>query len=199
MRDLQPFGLMYSVRLLEGLTPAPTDLQKQAVMHFVCYVPLTECLLGAMKPPSNLYVIGAAGAVAVTVPTCWYLLSNGPDTSHGHGGHDDGHGESQEESEPEQESKDEAEDKSEEKAEESADDKESDKSEDSDDEKAADTPDTSDDEGESKDGNTVKRIPDAKGGFKKRLESENAITQGEGPTKGGEGEPTDKVISFNTF
>src|SRR4051794_11310428 len=29
----------------------------------------------------------AIGAVAVTVPTCWYLLQSGPEKSHGHGDH----------------------------------------------------------------------------------------------------------------
>ncbi|KAL9118703.1 MAG: hypothetical protein Q9187_004750 [Circinaria calcarea] len=35
---------------------------------------------------------GAAGAIAVTVPTCWYLLQPDPNKSHGHG-HEEGHGE----------------------------------------------------------------------------------------------------------
>ncbi|KUJ21728.1 uncharacterized protein LY89DRAFT_694232 [Mollisia scopiformis] len=131
----------------------------------------------------------AVGAIAVTIPSCWYLLSNSPDTEHGHGDHGDSHGkeheeheeESEEESkdEPEEESKDEGEDK---KASTESEDKDSDKSEDSDsgddEKKAADTPDTSDDEGDEK--NTKKSIPDAKGGSKKRLESNNAVKQGEG-------------------
>lgn len=131
------------------------------------------------------------------MPTCWWLLSNSPDTSHGHGGHDDGHGKSHdEESEPEDESTDDADG--------SADDKGSERSEDSDsgdDSKEADTPDTSDDEGEEpkKDGNIVKSIPDAEGGNKKRLESEKGIKEGEGEPTGGKGEPTDKVCELRFF
>merc|ERR1712072_665219 len=50
--------------------------------------------------------IWAAGAVAVTAPACWWILSNSPDTSHGHGDHG-GHGK-----EHEEEHKDEAEEES---------------------------------------------------------------------------------------
>jgi len=128
--------------------------------------------------------IWAAGAVGVTVPTCWYLLSNAPDTSHGHDDHGDSHGEShgeEHEEEPKEESKEEGE-KSED-AEEKG--EESEKSEDSDSEdgtKDADTPDTSDDEGEddSSDAkNTKKTSPDAKGGIKKKLESNKGAKAGE--------------------
>lgn len=129
----------------------------------------------------------AVGAVAVTVPTCWYLLSNAPDTAHGHGDHGDSHGKEHDEEhaeskdEPEEESKDEGEDKE---ASSDAEDKDSEKSEDSDssddEKKEPDTPDTSDDEGDDeKGGNTKKHIPDAKGGAKKRIESTNAVTAGE--------------------
>lgn len=121
----------------------------------------------------------------ITVPTCWYLYQNGPDTSsHGHGGHGDDHAEKHEESEDkpeEEESKDEPEEKPEE-------------SEDSDgagsqDEKSTDTADTSDDN------NEHKSVPDAKEGSKKRVESQNAIKQGEiKETVGDESEePKDKV------
>jgi hypothetical protein len=121
----------------------------------------------------------AAGAVGVTVPTCWYLLSNAPDTSHGHGDHGDAHGESHgEEHEEPKESKDEGEtsEDAEEKGE------ESDKSEDPDSEdetKDADTPDTSDDEGEDDSGDAKKTSPDAKGGIKKREESTKSTKAGE--------------------
>ncbi|TVY33259.1 hypothetical protein LSUB1_G007186 [Lachnellula subtilissima] len=126
------------------------------------------------------YVIRAATSIAVTVPTLWYLLKNGPDTSHGHDDHSDAHGTKHEEEDSEEKS-DEGEDK--------ADDKESEKSEESEsdsEDKGADTPDTSDDEGEgeaedtSDDKNTRKSVPDAKGGSKARLESNKSIKQGEG-------------------
>ncbi|TVY17827.1 hypothetical protein LARI1_G004794 [Lachnellula arida] len=128
-------------------------------------------------------VIRAATSIAITAPILWYLLQNGPDTSHGHDDHGDAHGTKHEE----EESKDEdSEEKSEEKSddgEDKADDKESEKSEESEsdgEDKGADTPDTSDDEGEAKDTNTRKSIPDAKGGSKARLESNKSIKQGEG-------------------
>jgi len=121
----------------------------------------------------------------VTVPTCWYLISNAPDTSHGHEDHggDHGsksHGEEHVEEEPEVEPED-----GNEKGEE-----DSNKSEDSDSE-AADTPDTSDDEAE--DGNTKSSTPDAKGGNKKRIESDKGEKQGDLGAQGGDGEPTDKA------
>jgi hypothetical protein len=134
----------------------------------------------------------AVGAVGVTIPSCWYLLSNAPEPAHGHGDHGDSHGKEHEEEheeepkdEPEEESKDEAEDKE---ASSETEDKDSEKSEDSDsgddEKKESGTPDTSDDEGaedsEAKDeGNTKKQIPDAKGDNKKRIESSNAIKAGE--------------------
>ncbi|TAQ89583.1 hypothetical protein B7494_g2086 [Chlorociboria aeruginascens] len=95
--------------------------------------------------------VWAAGAIAVTVPTCWYILSSTPDNSHGHKGHDDhagDHGKLHDDKEGE---------KNEEKSEEESDNKDgkdSEKSEDSgseDDTKESETPDTSDDEGEESD------------------------------------------------
>ncbi|KAE8444057.1 hypothetical protein EG329_000925 [Mollisiaceae sp. DMI_Dod_QoI] len=135
----------------------------------------------------------AVGAIAVTVPTCWYLLSNAPEAAHGHG-HGDSHGKEHGEEhgdEAEDDSKDEGEDT---RASSDAEDKDSEKSEDSDssdDEKQeADTPDTSDDESSDKesddDGNTKKHISDAKGGAKKRIESDKSIKQGESETSGDE-------------
>lgn len=130
-------------------------------------------------------VIRAATSVAITAPTLWYLLKNGPYTSHGHEDHGDAHGTKHEE----EESKDEdSEEKSEAKlddGEDKADDKESEKSEESEsdsEDNGADTPDTSDDEGEATPDakNTRKSIPDAKGGSKARLESNKSIKQGEG-------------------
>jgi hypothetical protein len=164
-----------------------------------------EMLCGKLSPKSPFHCLQftnttsfrAAGAVAVTVPSCWYLLSNGPDTSHGHGDHGDSHGKEHEE-EHEEESKDEdSEGKSEEKPEEKSEDKseegddkaddgDSEKSEDSDsgeEDKGADTPDISDDEGDSEkssdDKNTRKSVPDAKGGSKARKESNQAVKAGE--------------------
>jgi hypothetical protein len=69
----------------------------------------------------------AASAVAVTIPSCWYLLANRPDTSsHGdHGDHGDAHGKSH--GKEHKESKDEPEEKTEE-----AEEKDSQKSESSD-------------------------------------------------------------------
>ncbi|RDW94625.1 hypothetical protein BP5796_00388 [Coleophoma crateriformis] len=99
----------------------------------------------------------AAGALIVTVPTCWYLYKNGPDTSsHGHGGHGDDHAKKHEE--PKEESKDEPEEKPEASEEKKDEPEKSEKSDDSEsaDEKPTDTPDTSDDEEE-------KSAPDAKG------------------------------------
>jgi hypothetical protein len=97
----------------------------------------------------------------VTVPTCWYLLSNAPDNSHGHGDHGAHHSESHaEKKEKEPKVADMVEEKSEEAAEEKADDKASEKSEESSEAetKEVDTPVTSEDEVE-KEGNTVERKP----------------------------------------
>jgi hypothetical protein len=145
----------------------------------------------------------------VTVPACWYLLSNAPDTSHGHGDHDDAHGKSHEEEEVE-EPKDESE-KSEE-GEEKEDNKDNEKSEDSDsddEKKEEDTPDTSDDEGKeaakkpaddlkfkgpTQAGDERKHIPDAKGGAKK------SIKQGEATDSGSDSSgPKDKVREHSAF
>ncbi|CZT41127.1 related to cylicin I [Rhynchosporium secalis] len=146
--------------------------------------------------------IWALGAVGVTAPACYYILSNAPDTSHGHGDHgahgdehDEEHKEESEESDEESkdESKDEPEAKAEEKsddAEEKSEEKSIDKEEESeksvesdseDDKKDADTPETSDDEGEdTADGKNTKTVkPDAKGGNKKRFESKQGKKAGE--------------------
>lgn len=93
----------------------------------------------------------------MTVPTCWYLLSNAPDNSHGHGDHGAHHSEPHaEKKEEEPKVADVVEEKSEEAAEEKADDKASEKSEESSEAetKEVDTPVTSEDEVE-KEGNTV--------------------------------------------
>jgi hypothetical protein len=120
----------------------------------------------------------AAGAVAVTVPACWYLVSNAPDTSHGHDDHGDPHGAAhgkKHEDEPKEE------DGEGEKSEDTeGEEEESQKSEDSDDEdNGEDTPDTSEDEGVDDGKNTKTANPDAKGGIKKRSESKKAIKAGE--------------------
>lgn len=143
------------------------------------------------------------------MPTCWYLLQGGgSDSSHGHGEHGEEHAKSHGdgEEEKEDEPKDESDDKAEEKPDESEgkeDDKDSENPEDSsseDESKDAESPDTSEDEGEGikKNGNIVKKIPDAKGGSKKRLESDKGIKQGDIATTGGDGEPKDKVYNQNT-
>ncbi|KAB8299786.1 hypothetical protein EYC80_000038 [Monilinia laxa] len=145
--------------------------------------------------------VWAAGAVAVTVPTCWFLISNKPESSHGHGGHGDGHGAHAEEHEEEEEKPEEKEDdkpaESEEKPEEKEEPKKSDESDSDDETKDQDTPATSDDEsvvGET-DKNVQKSVPDAKGGNKTRLESKAAIKQGEDGSEGSEEEPSDKAAA----
>ncbi|ATZ48524.1 hypothetical protein BCIN_03g07260 [Botrytis cinerea B05.10] len=151
--------------------------------------------------------VWAAGAVAVTVPSCWFLISNKPEPAHSHGGHGDSHAHEEHEEEKEEEVEEKEEDKpaeSEEKTEEKTEDKEepkeSEKTEesDSDDEaKEQDTPATSDDEetvGET-DKNVRKSIPDAKGGNKARSESKAAIKQGEDNSEAKEGEPSDKAAA----
>lgn len=190
MRDLPLPDPKYSARSLDEVTPVKDMvLRKQVAMLFVRYSKVYFIIQSNLL---NYTSLGAAGAIAVTLPTCWYLLSNAPDTSHGHGDHGEDHGKSHGEEETEEE----PEEKSEEKDE--ADDKDSEKSEDSDsdgDAKEADTPDTSEDEGDEgtkEDGNT-KSIPDAKGGSKKRIESNKGEKQGEVGGKGEDGEPTDKV------
>lgn len=158
---------------------------------------------------SNIFVIDdvirAAAAVAVTIPSCWLILSNSPDASHGHdghGGHNESHGKEHEE-EAKEESVDDAE--GEEKPDEGTEKEEdSEKPSDSDsgDEKEADTPDTSDDESEensekseTKDAgkNTKTHVPDAKGGAKNRLDSKAAIKAGELKDGVNTDGPSDKV------
>ncbi|RAL62279.1 hypothetical protein DID88_004846 [Monilinia fructigena] len=145
--------------------------------------------------------VWAAGAVAVTVPTCWFLISNKPESSHGHGGHGDSHGahaeEHEEEEEKPEEKKDDKPAESEEKPEEKEEPKKSDESDSDDETKDKDTPATSDDEsivGET-DKNVRKSVPDAKGGNKVRLESKAAIKQGEDSSEGSEEEPLDKAAA----
>ncbi|KAG9233767.1 hypothetical protein BJ875DRAFT_463321 [Amylocarpus encephaloides] len=138
----------------------------------------------------------AAGAVAVTVPTCWFILSQSPDESHGHndsGAHGKGHGEHEEESKDSEE----PESEESEAKEESKDAEDSDDSDSS--EKGQGTPDTSDDEGgqarekvlakDDDTNNTRKHVPDAKGGVKLRIESEKGQKAGE---VGGQGATSGK-------
>ena len=130
----------------------------------------------------------AIGGVAVTIPSCYYILTSIDTGGHGHdehGEHGDGHGEKHGEEHEEEEK---SEEKSDEKSEDSED-------SDSGDEKEADTPETSDDEGEddSEGKNTKKHIPDAKGGAKKRIESNAGEAQGETPESDGDDAPVDKV------
>ncbi|RDW88801.1 hypothetical protein BP6252_00833 [Coleophoma cylindrospora] len=125
----------------------------------------------------------AAGALIVTVPTCWFLYQNGPDTSsHGHGGHGDDHAKKHEEpkKEAKKESKDEPEEKPEASEEKKDEPEKSEKSDDSEsaDEKSTDTPDTSDDEEE------PKSAPDTKG-----------TEQGKTEETGESEEPKDKAAA----
>jgi hypothetical protein len=90
----------------------------------------------------------AIGAVVVTVPTCWYLLQQKPE-SHGHNSHGVSHRKEHGKEHHEEKSKDEPEAAADSKDDES----DSEKSDDSgsgDEGKGADTPDTSDDEGDGK-------------------------------------------------
>lgn len=152
---------------------------------------------------TNMCVIRAVGAVAVTVPTCYYLLQNAPDTSHSHGEHGDDHGKSHgEEEQPDEEPVEEpAKSEDGESQDEEQDSKKPEESGSDDGDNEADTPDTSDDEGsdeDKQDGNTVKHIPDAKGGAKKRLESEKGIKQGEASKTDGDDEKShDKVFEVD--
>lgn len=103
----------------------------------------------------------AVGAIAVTVPTCWYLLQPDPNKGHGHG-HGEGHGdhegeeeheETHESTEDEPAEKDEEALVDEEKAESTGDDGNDARASDdsgSDEEKGQETPDTSDDDDEPK-------------------------------------------------
>lgn len=157
----------------------------------------------------SLIFIRAIGSVAFTVPACWYLLSSRPEVDHStheeHAKHGDEHAEEHEEKEEEQEEPkeeeqpaQESEDKpdepeaKEESKEESTDSEKSDDSG-SDDQKD-DTPVTTEDESERDDQNTKKIVPDAKGGNKKRLESNNGMKQGELDEKPEEGK--DSVSGF---
>jgi hypothetical protein len=153
----------------------------------------------------------AIGAVAVTVPTCWYLLQQKPE-SHGHGDHGDhgaGHGKEHGEERHEEESKDEPEAAAESKD----DDKDSEKSNNSDsgdESKDADTPDTSDDEGDNKSKDSGKSdtpktpsgdrkiYPDPKGANKTRTDSDKAQKQGkpEDTSYDGSYPAKDKVCSI---
>jgi cobalamin biosynthesis protein CobT len=118
-----------------------------------------------------------------------FLLQNRPETSHGHDSHHDSHGNDHEEKEEEpKDDEDSSEDKPEEPTSEESNDTEnakasenSDDSDSSDEGEEADTPDSSEDESdgvEKKDGNTKKIIPDAKGGKKLRLESDQGTQMG---------------------
>ena len=158
----------------------------------------------------------ALGAAIVTIPSTWYLMQpqierwNRPKGSgHGHGHEGEGHDEHGEKSEGGNEGE----------GQESGEDN---KSDDSDSEGGQqDTPDTSDDEGSengakevdsgknvegvqfkgatsggtkdnNEQGDTRKHIPDAKGGNKKRIESDYAKIQGEAQKP--EEDPTDKDL-----
>jgi hypothetical protein len=135
------------------------------------------------------FPVRLVGAIAVTVPTCWYLLQPGADTGHGHGGHGDAHGKhdgedlgvEHEEKEPKDESESSDDDKSSEKGEDS---------DNGDESKEASTPDTSDDEGDNDEKDDTssdtppspkgdkKIMPDSKGANKKRTDSEKGQEQG---------------------
>ncbi|MCJ1305299.1 hypothetical protein MMC08_008113 [Hypocenomyce scalaris] len=169
------------------------------------------------------------GAIAVTVPSCAYLLQPNPDKGHGHDdpehegrGHQ-GHVEHEETSEGGDDSEQggDAKDETQSGDDTSKSDKEEGKSDDSDSEggEQQDTPETSDDEEpkkeiqekdgggdvegvrgkgatkEGKPGNTRKSFPDAKGGNKKRIESDYGKKQGhdpEGETREEDGNIRDK-------
>jgi hypothetical protein len=142
------------------------------------------------KRVTNL-ILRLVGAVAVTVPTCWYLIKNGPEADHGHGSHGDKHVKEH----GDEHDKEHAEEEPKEEPEGSDDDKSSEKGDDSDNgdgSKEGDTPATSDDEDDgeakSKDGTTSgtpptpkgdkKVVPDSKGANKKLIDSDKEIKQG---------------------
>jgi len=133
-------------------------------------------------------LLWAIGGVAVTIPSCYYILTSIDTGGHGHDEHGEGHGEKHGEEHEAEEKEEGEEEKSEEKSEDAED-------SDSGDEKEADTPDTSDDEGEddSEGKNTKETVPDAKGGSKKRIESNAGKTQGEKPESDGDDAPADKA------
>lgn len=163
---------------------------------------------GSSKSGGDLW--WGLGAVSITIPSCWYLLSNAPEPAHGHGDHGDSHSKEHEEhkeelkeestDEPETESKDEGDEKE---VSNDAEDKDSEKSQDSDsgddEKKEADTPESSDDEDSEvkEDGNIEKSIPDAKGGSKKRLESDKGAKVGEND-KSAKAGPSNEAGSTNT-
>lgn len=192
LQDLSQHDHRSGVKLQgEDMQAVVTDQLRQAVICRGTFIVIQ--LLGAYlgtdnsanfsHPCSRSCLTGvyrAIGAVAVTVPTCYWLYSNKPDTSAHHDDHHESHDE-------EEESKDDEEQpaETEEKSDESGDDK----SEESSSDEGNDTPDTSDDESEDKEkvtkssedsdnNETRKHVPDAKGGSKKRIESGNSITQG---------------------
>ncbi|KAH8668104.1 hypothetical protein BGZ60DRAFT_408600 [Tricladium varicosporioides] len=88
--------------------------------------------------------VWAAGAIAVTVPSCWFILSNAPEGGHhgDHGAHGHSSKEHKEKAKPEEEAKEETKDAGDS---ETSDDAE--ESDSGDEGKEIDTPDTSDDEG----------------------------------------------------
>jgi hypothetical protein len=160
----------------------------------------------------------AAGAVAVTLPTVYFLLQNRPDTSsHGHGAHGDSHGkehaeeheeehkeepteepaqeESKDEEKPEFEEKPEAEEKSGEKSEE----KDGSYFSGNDDrykESAISGPSHDESVVSADEKNVRKSYPDAKGGNKARIESQSGMKQGLKDPVGGEDEPLDRVCFY---
>lgn len=185
--DQQLRDLKFSAKSLDEAMPAVAmNLQRQEEMPFG--MSLVNGILLLFKI-TNTTSFRAAGAVAVTVPACWWILSNAPDTSHGHGehgGHGEEHGEEHKE-ESEEESKDEPEAEVEEKSDEAEKADDSEKSEESDSEnekKDTDTPETSDDEEESDEKNT-KTSSDSKGDNKKKLESKKGTKAGESDSEDG--------------
>src|SRR5579871_6028206 len=85
----------------------------------------------------------AIGAIVVTVPACWYLLQQKPE-SHGHDDHGASHGKEHGKEHHEEKSKDEPEAAADSKGDDNGS-EESDNSGSGDEGKGADTPDTSDD------------------------------------------------------
>ena len=67
------------------------------------------CPQGGGSRDLGANITRAIGAVAVTIPSCWYLLSNAPDNSHGHDDHGAAHSESHGKEDHHEESKEEPE------------------------------------------------------------------------------------------
>lgn len=128
----------------------------------------------------------AIGAIVVTVPLTWWILSSGSTDAHGHDSHSGHHNEteSHEAEKASEDSEEEPKDAEEEEAPatQSSESQEEESGDESDQDVSLDTPESSDDEShvvEEDEKNVRKHVPDAKGGAKARIESKQSKKQGE--------------------